>query len=97
MFLAGCPLRLTVAQASPSYLPLNCSRNFCWPGGLIPNDNSQVICECGALYERTEFHSAHETDSFDCPSCGHTLEMFSDVKAPRSVDIWSVTEAGSAF
>jgi hypothetical protein len=24
---------------------------------------SQVICECGALYERTEFHSAHDEHS----------------------------------
>jgi len=45
---------------------------------------SHVICECGALYERTEFHSApREADSFVCPACGHTLEIFSDTKVPR--------------
>jgi hypothetical protein len=45
---------------------------------------SQVTCACGALYERTEFHSApREADSFVCPSCGHTLETFSGVEAPR--------------
>jgi hypothetical protein len=45
---------------------------------------SQVTCKCGALYERAEFHSApREADSFVCPACGHTLEIFSDVKAPR--------------
>jgi hypothetical protein len=45
---------------------------------------SQVTCKCGALYERTEFHSApREADSFVCSACGHILKMFSDVKAPR--------------
>jgi hypothetical protein len=45
---------------------------------------SQVICQCGALYERTEFHKApRAADSFICPGCGHTLEVFSDVKAAR--------------
>jgi hypothetical protein len=45
---------------------------------------SQVICQCGALYERTEFHEAtREADSFVCLSCGQTLEIFSDLKAPR--------------
>jgi hypothetical protein len=45
---------------------------------------SQVTCKCGALYERTEFHSApREADSFVCPACGHTLEIFGDVKARR--------------
>jgi hypothetical protein len=45
---------------------------------------SQVTCQCGALYERTEFHSApREADGFACLSCGHTLETFSAVEAPR--------------
>jgi hypothetical protein len=56
---------------------------------------SQVSCKCGALYERTEFHSApREADSF---VCGHILEIFSDVKAPRyPVAIGSGAEAGTA-
>ena len=45
---------------------------------------SHVICQCGALYERTEFDSARrEADSFVCPVCGHTLEIFSDTQAAR--------------
>ena len=45
---------------------------------------SQVTCKCGALYERTEFHAApREADSFVCPACGHTLEVFTAADAPR--------------
>ena len=45
---------------------------------------SQRICQCGAVYERTETHEATvEAGSFDCPVCGHTLEVFSDMSAPR--------------
>jgi hypothetical protein len=45
---------------------------------------SEVTCKCGALYERTEFHSAsREADSFVCQVCGHILEVFSEAKAPR--------------
>jgi hypothetical protein len=45
---------------------------------------SQVICQCGALYERTEFHKAPRADSFICTGCGHTLEVFSDCEWPNS-------------
>jgi hypothetical protein len=45
---------------------------------------TEVTCKCGALYERTEFHSAQrEADSFVCPACGHTLEVFTAADAPR--------------
>jgi hypothetical protein len=44
---------------------------------------SQVLCPCGALYERTEFNAApRETDHFDCAICGATLERFTEEKAP---------------
>jgi len=60
------------------------SLNLRQPVALSRMTTSQVICKCGALYERTEFHSApREADSFVCPACGHTLEVFSDVKAPQ--------------
>jgi hypothetical protein len=42
----------------------------------------QVTFKGGALFERTEFHSAScEADRFVCLS--HTLEVFSEVKAAR--------------
>jgi predicted SprT family Zn-dependent metalloprotease len=60
------------------------SLNLGQPAELTRMTTSQVSCECGALYERTEFHSApREADSFVCPACGHTLEIFGDVKAPQ--------------
>jgi hypothetical protein len=82
---SGCSARSTrQAQTGSSHTVENRSRNLCWAGGLSQMTTSQVTCACGALYERTEFHSApREADSFVCPSCGHTLETFSGVEAPR--------------
>jgi transcription initiation factor IIE alpha subunit len=43
---------------------------------------SQVMCPCGALYERTEFNAApREADSFVCSICGETLEHFDEAGA----------------
>jgi hypothetical protein len=51
---------------------------------MVQMTTSQVICQCGALYERTEFNAApREADDFVCPACGHTLEIFTSAKAPH--------------
>jgi hypothetical protein len=49
----------------------------------MPMATSQVLCPCGALYERTEFNTAPpKTDQFDCTICGATLERFTETKGP---------------
>lgn len=47
-----------------------------WPMAI-----SQVICECGAIYQRTD-REIRTTDGFSCAVCGHSLERFAQVKAP---------------
>jgi transposase-like protein len=44
---------------------------------------SQVVCPCGALYERTELIAGlRETDRFACAVCGETLEIFTTTQVP---------------
>ena len=60
------------------------SRNQYRFKGIVQMTTSQVICQCGALYERTEFNAEpRQSDEFVCPACGHTLEIYTSAKAPH--------------
>jgi hypothetical protein len=42
-----------------------------------------VICDCGAVYERTEEKVIfRDIDAFECLSCGKTLEIWSSSRIP---------------
>jgi len=44
---------------------------------------SQVMCECGAVYERTETKlTVRDNDSFDCRICGKELESWNGSRIP---------------
>lgn len=45
---------------------------------------AHVICECGALYKRSESPPGPpDADAFACAICGHTLEVFMDLPRPN--------------
>jgi predicted SprT family Zn-dependent metalloprotease len=44
---------------------------------------TQVTCECGAVYERTEEKvTFRDSDSFQCRHCGKTLDEWSSSRIP---------------
>jgi hypothetical protein len=63
---------------------------------MVLTTTPQVTFKCGADFERTEFNSAsRDADRFVCLfSCGHTLEVFSEVKAARSSCVSRATMCG---
>jgi len=45
---------------------------------------SQVVCKCGAVYERTEFKlPVRDSDSASCQICGTELESWSSSRVPK--------------
>jgi hypothetical protein len=43
----------------------------------------KITCECGAVYERTEWKSAYrDNDHFNCQACGQEIESWNGSRIP---------------
>lgn len=50
---------------------------------IVPMNDHQRTCRCGAVYRRTEFMApSREVNSFECAVCGETLEHWNSAWVP---------------